>query len=213
MKKKSAAQEPRQQSVPLRFLSLTVDNLWNLTKLNMAFLISCIPLVTIGPALASLSHLTVQLVQDNEEISAPVRSYFSCFRQIFFRALPTGLLTLLIHLVFGGGLLVYGSMMHAGTQYLLLCSCSLLVLLLTWSISLHLYPMLALTDERNLLEQASIRALQHMRRTVIAVLIMIALLLAQLLTFPVSLPLTLCLGIALPAFVGSFAYADSVPAA
>lgn len=38
---------------------------------------------------------------------------------------------------------------------------------------------------------------------------MIGLLLAQLLTFPVSLPVTLCLGIALPALAGSFAYVDT----
>ncbi len=209
MKKKSAAQKTGQPSVLLRFLSLTVDNLWNLLRLNVVFLVSCIPLVTIGPALAALSHLTAQMVRDNEEISSPVKSYFFYFRQLFFRALPIGLLTLLIHIVFGGGLLIYGSMMGAGTGYLLLCSCSLLVLLLTGGICLHLYPMLAQPNEGNLLANAATHALQRMGRTVIAVLIMIGLLLAQLLTFPVSLPVTLCLGIALPALVGSFAYVDT----
>ncbi|MGN1030751.1 MAG: DUF624 domain-containing protein [Butyricicoccaceae bacterium] len=208
MKKKSAEHVPKRVPVPLRFFSTAVDNLWNLIKLNLVFLISCIPIVTIGPALAAMSHITAQMAFDNEEVSAPIQSYLLCFRQSFLRALPAGILTLLIHIVFGSGLLIYGSMMSTGTEYLLLSACSLLVLLLTWGISLHLYPMLAQSRQGHLLTQASIHALERMGRTVLAVLLMIALLLLQFLTFPVSLPITLTLGFSLPALVGSFAYID-----
>lgn len=211
MKNKAAAPKRKQASLPLRFLSTAMDNLWNLIKLNIVFLISCIPVVTIGPALASLSHITSRMARDGEEISDPVKNYFAYFRQSFSRSVLPGLLTLLIHIVFGGGLLIYGSRMSTGTQYLLLSSCSLLVLLLTWGISIHLYPMLAQETAEKLPAKAAAHALERMGRTVIAVLLMIALVLAQLLSFPVSLPLTLSLGCSLPALIGSFAYADTVP--
>lgn len=210
MKKKPASPESRHASVPMRFLSLAMDNLWNLVKLNIVFLISCIPIVTIGPALTALSHLTAQMVRDEEELSFPVKQYIFYFRQSFSRALPMGLLILLLHIVFGGGLLIYGSMMSAGTGYLLPCSCSLLVLLFTWGIGLHLFPMLAQPVEENLLSNAAMHALQHMGKTILAVILMIVLLMIQLMTFPVSLPVTLSLGIALPSLAGSFAYVDTV---
>lgn len=212
MKKNAAAPKRKQVSVPLRFVSTAMDNLWNLIKLNIVFLISCIPIVTIGPALTSMSQVTSQMARDSEEISDPVRSYFLHFRQSFSRSVLPGFFTLLIHIVFGGGLLIYSSRMSAGTQYLLLSACSLLILLLTWGISVHLYPMLSQENEEKLLSKAAIHALERMGRTVIAVLLMIVLLLAQLLSFPVSLPLTLSLGFSLPALIGSFAYVDFSPA-
>ena len=64
----------------MRFLSKLAD----LMILNIVFLITCIPVVTIGAAWTSLYYVTLKMVRDEE--GTIVRSYFHSFRQNFRQA-------------------------------------------------------------------------------------------------------------------------------
>ena len=59
------------------FLSRMAD----LMILNVVFLITCIPIVTIGAAWSSLYYVTLKMVRNEE--SYIVRSYFKSFKQNF----------------------------------------------------------------------------------------------------------------------------------
>lgn len=60
-----------------RFLGRLAD----VMILNIVFLITCLPVVTIGAAWTSLSYVTLKMSRDEE--SYIVKSYFKAFRQNF----------------------------------------------------------------------------------------------------------------------------------
>ena len=51
-------QEPQKQHPRIftRFIDVLREDLWELCKLNVVCLLTCLPLFTVGPALAALSH-------------------------------------------------------------------------------------------------------------------------------------------------------------
>ena len=77
-----------------RFLGRLAD----IMILNIVFLITCIPIVTIGAAWTSLSYVTLKMSRDEE--SYIVKSYFKAFRQNFRQATVIWILTLAAMLIF-----------------------------------------------------------------------------------------------------------------
>jgi uncharacterized membrane protein YesL len=75
---------------------LFLTNFFNLLTLNALFLISCIPLVTIGAALTALHSVVLQMLKDEDP--SIWKSYWHAFRQNFRPA------TMLFAIVLAGGL-------------------------------------------------------------------------------------------------------------
>lgn len=74
------------KSKATRFLT----SLCNLLLLNLIFIVSCIPIITIGAAVTSLYRITIAILAgDNPSV---IKDYFRCYRENFLKA--TGLLLL-----------------------------------------------------------------------------------------------------------------------
>lgn len=74
------------KSKATRFLT----SLCNLLLLNLIFIVSCIPVITIGAAVTSLYRITIAILAgDNPSV---IKDYFRCYRENFLEA--TGLLLL-----------------------------------------------------------------------------------------------------------------------
>ena len=74
------------KSKATRFLT----SLCNLLLLNLIFIVSCIPVITIGAAVTSLYRITIAILAgDNPSV---IKDYFRCYRENFLKA--TGLLLL-----------------------------------------------------------------------------------------------------------------------
>lgn len=76
----------------MQFLSKVAD----LMILNLIFIISCIPIFTIGPALTALNYVTLKMANNKDPYI--IRSFFKSFRQNFKQAL----IIWLVMLLFGG---------------------------------------------------------------------------------------------------------------
>lgn len=199
------------------------DGLLTLVKWNFLFLITCIPVITIGPSLAALGFCTTALVKDDRPQESSAKLYFQAFRASFLRALPLGIFTLFITFIFGLGFLLYFHMIPENAMYIPLASFSLLVLLLFWGIMIHVFPLLFDFDAtdwdskqiflkekplRKLFSEAAYRALERMKKTTFALIFSIIFISGQLLIFPTTLPLTVTIGFAFPALSGAFAHTD-----
>lgn len=66
--------------------------------LNMVFLLTCLPVVTIGAALSAL-YYTIQKVLKNDR-GYVVRSYFQCIKKNWKQTIPTGIMFVVLFLVF-----------------------------------------------------------------------------------------------------------------
>lgn len=83
------------QNPVYNFLSLVVD----LVGVNLLFLLCCVPVITIGPALVALYTISLRLVRNT--CDTPVRSFLTIFR----KNLRQGIVLTLLVAVIGGFLL------------------------------------------------------------------------------------------------------------
>ena len=87
--KRSAAKAAQRGRI-LRNLSRMIDLLW----LSIIFFVTCIPVVTIGPAVTALYYTVVKVIR--RERGKLAESYFSCFKSNFRQGFVLGLVCLVL---------------------------------------------------------------------------------------------------------------------
>lgn len=180
------------------FFTVFFRELPGLVGLNLIFLLSCLPVVTLGPALSALGQVLGQMADDQP--TEPVRDYFSAFRTDFLRKLGWGMA-----LFAAAGVLGISAWFYAFLGLLPLTGVSLAGLLCQCGIALHLLP--ALSDPvppSHPLSAAASAALSSFWRTTLSLLSALAFLVLQVLLFPASFPFTFLVGLVLPGLALAF---------
>lgn len=181
-----------------RFFLVFFREFSGLVGLNLVFLLSCLPVVTLGPALSAFGWVLGQMADDQPV--EPVREYCALFRTDFTRKLCWGLALLLAAGVLGGSLWFYIS---RGLPSL--AGLSLAGLLFLWGIALHLFPLLSdPTPPAYPLRAAGTAALHTFCQTLLSILFALAFLVPQILLFPVTVPVTFLVGLVLPGLALAF---------
>ena len=143
----------------MRFMTKLAD----LMILNILFLVTSLPVVTVGAAWTALSYVTLKMVRDEE--GAIVRSYFRAFRQNFRQATVLWLGVLAI-----GAVLVLDFRVLSGAEAawagFLRLALGLLAAALVMILQ-YLFPVLARFDAslKDTLKNAALLALAHLPKT------------------------------------------------
>lgn len=82
----------------------TLGGLWDLIILNVLFILTSIPLITIGASITALEYVTLRMVRGEETYAA--REYFAAFSANFKKAVCTWLPLLALLLFFSADLYV-----------------------------------------------------------------------------------------------------------
>lgn len=201
--------QPRTPGRTTFILSVITENLWELVQLNLLFLLTCVPLVTIGPALTALDACFSDILQKQRRDEPILPRYFAAFRSRFLAALPWGLALLAGSFVLGFALFWYGSLASGSWLYVPFTALSLLGLIFFLGILSHLFLLLAEggmeAGETSLPKAAALRALTRMKQTLIGLAAAFILLAAQLLLLPATVPLLLSLGLSVPGLIMTWA--------
>lgn len=157
------------------FLSRMAD----LMILNVVFLITCIPIVTIGAAWSSLYYVTLKMVRNEE--SYIVRSYFKSFKQNFKQS------TLMWIIVAILGFLLYldmriMTMMESSAGSNVIRIGIYMVALVGIFVLQYLFPLVAkfFNSTKNMFRNAFLMAIRHLPQTFIMAVISVG---AVILTF------------------------------
>ena len=201
--------QPRTPGRTTFILSVITENLWELVQLNLLFLLTCVPLVTIGPALTALDACFSDILQKQRRDEPILPRYFAAFRSRFLAALPWGLALLAGSFVLGFALFWYGSLASGSWLYVPFTALSLLGLIFFLGLLSHLFLLLAEggmeAGEISLPKAAALRALTRMKQTLIGLAAAFILLAAQLLLLPATVPLLLSLGLSVPGLIMAWA--------
>lgn len=183
-----------------RFLGRLAD----IMILNIVFLITCIPIVTIGAAWTSLSYVTLKMSRDEE--SYIVKSYFKAFRQNFRQATVIWILALAAMLIFYMDFHIIRNMASSMAQimYVLLSAIALLFALTL----LYVFPVLAKFDNTilNTIKNAFLISISNLPRTLLMLVVIVG---SAVLTFlsqqtiAVGLLVWTMIGFALIAFLNA----------
>lgn len=113
--------------------------------LNFLFMLCCIPIVTIGPALTALYSVTMKLVRDEE--GGVVKEFFSSFRLNLKQGILIHLMFLVVTFVlFVDIWFVLYSVQDHGTMTYVLFAVSAFVAVMAAMTLLYVYPVLAKFD-------------------------------------------------------------------
>lgn len=179
--------------------------LHNLLFLNVLFLFTCLPIVTIGPALSALGRVTGDMAR--RQGSERVKSYFRYFRMRLKATIPCGLLNLLALALFAFSFWFYNEASSQNKIFFFLSVLMLMGAMLSLIMTFQWLPALTLQTEEKvlvLLKQACVRFFIRLPSTLLALAVTIALTLAELYFFPGSLPIIFLLAFSVPSLFGSF---------
>ena len=146
--KKDRPDIPKDAPKPLphiKVLTTLWREFWNLIKLNLLFLLSCIPIVTIPAALTAMSRITCTMVRDENFFLW--NDYWKAFKRDFWRSLLVGIVAAFLLFIFSVSLVFYYRLAGAVDKlFLLIAAFSVCLVLIALLASCYFFPMLALVD-------------------------------------------------------------------
>lgn len=142
--------EPKKKSF-FAFWELYFRYSWRLMKLNMLTFLFCIPIVTIGPALAGMTKVLRNYTLDKSAFI--FHEFWKGFSQNWKKSLPIGLLDTLFTISAVTAAQVYPQLAHAaeeagksGTFYMVLCVISVSFALTLLMMNFYIMPMIIATE-------------------------------------------------------------------
>ncbi|MCI5903898.1 MAG: DUF624 domain-containing protein [Oscillospiraceae bacterium] len=130
------------------FFELYFRKFWKLIRLNLLTFLFCIPIVTIGPALAGMTKVLRNYTL--EKNSFIFHDFWKGFTQNWKQSVPVGLLDVLLTVSAMAALKVYPEMANnaesGGVLYIVLCVISISFALTVLMMNFYIMPMIVATD-------------------------------------------------------------------
>ncbi len=188
---------------PARFWELIKDELATVLIVNLLFLVTCLPIVTIPPALLALHKVARKIILGEAAVSA--RDYLASFKEGFVRSYGAFFLVALPMGLAGFGIVFYGG--HAAEYPILLapfmlCTTGFCVATLS---STYLYGLLCGGRPlREAVKPALVLGIAKPLRAILAALCYYGAVLLAALFFPLSGLYLFLFGFSLPCVLGHF---------
>ena len=133
--------EPEKKGFAL-FWDVFRQQFWELIKLNLTFLLSCVPIITIPAAIKAMSHIAFSMFQNKHHYLW--EDYWASFKDNFIRSTVIGLIWILMLAVTWFGLQFYLSLLNADWNAYLsaaLAGLSILIFMLVTFMGYYIFPM------------------------------------------------------------------------
>lgn len=180
------------------FSEILIREFWTLISLNLLFLITSIPIVTIGAANGAMYHVIIKMMRDEPVDLIP--DYKQGFKKNWKQGTQVYLITMVFALVFYTAYMFY-IRLHPLIFYVM--NSLLFYICMAY---LYIYPMLVSVELplKNIYKNSIRLPLIALPHSVSATVILIAISFVSLMFFPLSFIYILLIGITFSAFIVSF---------
>ena len=146
-----------------------IAKIFDLILLNLIFIFSCVPIITIGASTSALSYVTLKMVRNEEAYI--VRSFFKSFKDNFKQATIINLIMIAVGAILYLDLNVAKNMPGSAGQIFHVIFMAFVIIY--YVLFLYVYPILArfYNTIRNTIKNALFMAIRHLPYTVVMVLI------------------------------------------
>ena len=185
-------------SPAMRFLSKMAD----LMILNIAALLCCLPIITIGASLTAMHYVLLKMVRNEEGYI--LRSFFKSWKENFKQATIIWFPILLFIIVFTGDLMIFK---YSGIEFPQILKALLLAAaVFVYMVSCYVFPILSRFHNtvRNTWKNALLMSICSFPRTV-AMMVLYILPFAACLNM-MTIPLVFFFGLSLPAYASAILY-------
>lgn len=194
---------PKKKGI-VRFFEALWREFFTLLKLNLLFLISCIPIVTIPAALTALSRITVTIARD--ESCFLWHEYWKAFRRDFGKSLVGGLVLFASFLMFGVSVWFYYNLGMDNRFFIIVAGVAACILLCVYMTSLYFFPMLSVVDlpTKKLLKNSFVIVFVNIKYSLAAMALCLMFTVFGLGLLPNSAPFVLLIQFSLTSMIASF---------
>jgi len=190
---------------------------------NLLFILTCIPIITIGPAMAAMGFCMNSLIESDRAKESAAKLYFNAFRTSFMKALPVGIYFLFISLLFGAGFFVYSYLSPENAAYVSMSSISMVVLSIFWGYMMHFYPLMFDFDKTDwetkqvfmrktkltdLIAEAGRIAMYYWKQTALALVFVVLFFGSMLIFLPFTLPILVLIAFSAVALAAAMAHTE-----
>ena len=198
-KKEIDVNAPPKQGIAL-FFSVLLHEFWELIKLNLIFILFCLPVVTIPIAITAMSKVILLMLMDKPFFV--FGEFIAAFKAEWKRATVAGLVFFLSLAAALYGVLVYAYIM----EIFFLHSCAIMLCIIFITAGFYLFPMLALLDIglKGAFKNAALLVLLRLPYNFLTLLTVASLLLLILIFFPTSIMLVFLIFFALINLITTF---------
>nr|WP_312292523.1 DUF624 domain-containing protein [Clostridium chromiireducens] len=192
---------PPKEGIAL-FWDIFAREFTTLIKLNLLFIVGCIPIITIGPAIGAMTSVTVKMVQDKPS------DLLYDFKEAFKKNWKTSFLIWLFAIIFMvllGKLLAF-CITTEGVIYNIATSIIIIVGILFCILLMYIYPMSASINLslRMIIKNSLLLSILYIKYSFITFILCIALIEASILFFPFTIPVILFFTFSFCSFLSSF---------
>lgn len=178
-----------------------LSNLTDVVILNVLFLVCCIPIITIGPAITAMHYVTLKMVR--EEDGYVVKSFFKAFRENFKQSLVAWLVFLVITMVF---LLDYKILKTIGMKENMVFAIIIgAIYLFVCLVMMYVFPLLSRFENtlKQTVKNALFMSILHIFKTIVMAIIYVVPFVLVPLHYNLILAF-LIIGVSGPAYINSY---------
>lgn len=192
---------PKKTEIPL-FIEILRREFTTLLKLNLIFLVACLPIITIGPAIGAMTSVTLKMVRDK-----PVDIYYDFkqgFKKNWKQSLILGILGGLITSAIICAFLFYIQL--EGIAYYLMMFIIGMIVVIIGMLWLYVYPMTVGVNLKikQIIKNSFLLSIKYIKHSIIALLICALLIVITIMFLPMSILLILVFTFSLCSFISSF---------
>jgi len=195
--------EPSKEGISL-FFQLFITRFWDILKLNIIFIIYCIPLVTIGPAFAALTSITMSMIQRKHIYI--LSDFHEAFKTNWKQSLACSFIVGLIFTLLYIALLFYFRFAHEKPIFYVIFFICLSITILFGLACMYIYPLITTVSLsiKNILKNSLFLSIVCLKNTLLGTLVYVLILGINIFFFPYTFPLFLIFTFSLLSFISSF---------
>ncbi|MCL2037250.1 MAG: YesL family protein [Oscillospiraceae bacterium] len=187
--KDEVRKSPTEMKPFFRFFEIFGRKFWYITQLNIVYLLLCIPIVTIGPATAAMTHVMRKFIL--EQPIFVFSEFWSAFKKHFKRTCFLGIVSLSVLVASAYSIFAYSSIVASAPSFqnYFMLAMGMVSGSVFLTINTYVYPQIICLDLPfgSILKNSAILCLVGFKRNVFTVVIFVSVVIAMIFYFPFSI--------------------------
>lgn len=201
---KGVSKQQREKKRFFQFWDLFGRKFTKMIKLNLLFLLFCIPVVTIGPAFAAMTKIARYYVEEKPVFL--LTDFWAAFKENFLQALPVGILHLALIYVIWQAFLFYYVQAHTNGLFWILIGIIIVLAILILFSSYYIYLIMVSVSLKlgQILKNSIMFIFIGIRTNLITLLFATGVMALSVFGMPLSIPVFLLIGFSMSALITVF---------
>lgn len=195
--------EPPKRGLSL-FFQLFISRFWDMLKLNIIFIIYCIPIVTIGPAFGALTFITMSMVR-NKHIYL-FSDFHEAFKTNWKQSFTFSFIICSIFAVLYYSTLFYFKLAQQNHIFYAVFFFCIFITVVFGLACLYIFPIMTTISLsiKDIFKNSIFLSIVCLKNTLLGALVYGFILIVNLLFFPLTIPLILIFTFSMLSFIASF---------